>query len=139
MQEGIVKRASELLADGTVVRVLGWKNVEFAYDPTPAVIASAEALSNFVYNDFCASNLSKYLVALSKKDGKTLVFLKPCDSYSFNQLLTEHRIDREKVYIIGIPCDGKVDESKLRAKGAEGVTGITKDGDQITLSTYYGD
>ena len=100
MQEGMVKRASELLADGTVVRVLGWKNGEFAYDPTPAVFESAEALSNFVYNDFCASNLSKYLVALSKKDGKTLVFLKPCDSYSFNQLLTEHRIDREKVYII---------------------------------------
>ena len=77
MQEGMVKRASELLADGTVVRVLGWKNGEFAYDPTPAVFESAEALSNFVYNDFCASNLSKYLVALSKKDGKTLVFLKP--------------------------------------------------------------
>ena len=139
MQEGMVKRASELLADGTVVRVLGWKNGEFAYDPTPAVFESAEALSNFVYNDFCASNLSKYLVALSKKDGKTLVFLKPCDSYSFNQLLTEHRVDREKVYIIGIPCDGKVDESKLRAKGAEGVTGITTDGDQITVSTFYGD
>ena len=139
MQEGMVKRASELLADGTVVRVLGWKNGEFAYAPTPAVFESAEALSNFVYNDFCASNLSKYLVALSKKDGKTLVFLKPCDSYSFNQLLTEHRVDREKVYIIGIPCDGKVDESKLRAKGAEGVTGITTDGDQITVSTFYGD
>lgn len=52
MQEGMVKRASELLADGTVVRVLGWKNGEFAYDPTPAVFESAEALSNFVYNDF---------------------------------------------------------------------------------------
>ena len=48
MQEGMVKRASELLADGTVVRVLGWKNGEFAYDPTPAVFESAEALSNFV-------------------------------------------------------------------------------------------
>jgi len=88
MQEGMVKRASELLADGTVVRVLGWKNGEFVYDPTPAVFESVEALSDFVYNDFCASNLSKYLVALSKKEGKTLVFLKPCDSYSFNQLLT---------------------------------------------------
>ena len=53
--------------------------------------------------------------------------------------MTEHRVDREKVYIIGIPCDGKVDESKLRAKGAEGVTGITTDGNQITVSTFYGD
>ena len=35
---------------------------------------------------------------------KTLVFLKPCDTYSFNQLLKEHRIKRENVYVIGIPC-----------------------------------
>ena len=53
MQEVMVKRASELLADGTVVRVLGWKNGEFVYDPTPAVFDSADALSAFVYNDFC--------------------------------------------------------------------------------------
>ena len=44
MQSEMMKRASELLADGTVVRVLGWKNGEFVYDPTPAVFDSAEAL-----------------------------------------------------------------------------------------------
>ena len=82
MQSEMMKRASELLADGTVVRVLGWKNGEFVYDPTPAVFDSAEALEkDFVYHDFCGSNLSKYLIKLSKLEGKTLVFLKPCDSY----------------------------------------------------------
>ena len=81
MQSEMMKRASELLADGTVVRVLGWKNGEFVYDPTPAVFDSAEALEkDFVYHDFCGSNLSKYLIKLSKLEGKTLVFLKPCDS-----------------------------------------------------------
>ena len=40
MQSEMMKRASELLADGTVVRVLGWKNGEFVYDPTPAVFLS---------------------------------------------------------------------------------------------------
>lgn len=139
MQEVMVKRASELLADGTVSRVLGWKNGEFVYDPTPAVFESAKALSAFVYNDFCASNLSKYLIALSKKDGKTLVFLKPCDSYSFNQLLTEHRIDREKVYIIGLECSGKVDEAKLREAGCEGILSVKTEGDSIIVDTLYGE
>lgn len=37
MQEAIIKRAKELLADGTVNRVMGWKKGEFAYDATPAV------------------------------------------------------------------------------------------------------
>jgi formate dehydrogenase subunit beta len=140
MQSEMMKRASELLADGTVVRVLGWKNGEFVYDSTPAVFESAEALEkDFVYHDFCGSNLSKYLIKLSKLEGKTLVFLKPCDSYSFNQLLTEHRIKRENVYIIGIPCDGKLDSDKVREAGAEGILGITTEGDTVKVDTMYGD
>ena len=103
MQEAVIKRAKELLADGTVNRVVGWKAGEFAYDTTPAVFTSAEELdAGFIYNDFCAPNLSKYLVKESRKEGKLLVFLKPCDTYSFNQLLKEHRILRDNVYIIGV-------------------------------------
>ena len=134
----MMKRASELLADGTVVRVLGWKNGEFVYDPTPAVFDSAEALAqDFVYHDFCGSNLSKYLIELSRLEGKTLVFLKPCDSYSLNQLLTEHRIDREKVYIIGIPCDGKLDPDTVRSS-AEGILSAVTEGDSVQVETMYG-
>ena len=32
VKETMVKRAKELLADGTVTRVIGWKAGEFAYD-----------------------------------------------------------------------------------------------------------
>ena len=129
-----------MLADGTVSRVLGWKNGEFAYDPTPAVFDSAEALQKaFVYNDFCASNLSKYLIKLSRAEGKTLIFVKPCDSYSLNQLLTEHRVKRESIYVIGVPCDGKVSENKIRENGVEGVTSITTEGETVTVHTLYGD
>ncbi len=35
MQE-MIKRAKELLADGTVVRVLGWKRCDLPYNPEPA-------------------------------------------------------------------------------------------------------
>ena len=63
MQSEMMKRASELLADGTVVRVLGWKNGEFVYDPTPAVFDSAEALEkDFVYHDFLHKTLANIYV-----------------------------------------------------------------------------
>ncbi|MCD8218854.1 MAG: 4Fe-4S dicluster domain-containing protein [Ruminococcus sp.] len=140
MQNTMMKRASELLADGTVSRVLGWKNGEFVYDPTPAVFKSVEALEeSFVYHDFCGSNLSKYLIQLSKLEGKTLVFLKPCDSYSMNQLLTEHRVHRENVYIVGIPCDGKLDPDAVRASGADGILGASVEGDSVKVDTMYGE
>ena len=87
MQE-IKERAKELLASGQVQRVLGWKRGEdLPYNPQPAFFENGEQLEELVYDSFCAANLSKYMIQASKLEGKTLVFLKPCDTYSFNQLL----------------------------------------------------
>ena len=108
MQE-LISRAKELLENGTVARVLGWKAGDLPYNPEPAYFNSAEELKDFVYNGFCGANLSKYMIEASKLEGKTLVCLKPCDTYSFNQLIKEHRVDREKAYIVGVGCKGKLD------------------------------
>ena len=48
MQE-IVNRAKELLADGTVKRVLGWKAGDLPYNPEPAYFEKEEDLEEFVY------------------------------------------------------------------------------------------
>lgn len=133
----LVERASALLADGTVDRVLGWKAGEFGYDVTPAVFRSAQELEqSFVWNDFCGANFSKYLVKETLGEGKVLAFLKPCDTYSFNQLLTEHRFDREKVYAIGVPCDGMLDGGKLRDRAGE-LASFAVEGDTVTVETLY--
>ena len=112
MQDKMIYRANELLSNGSVEYVLGWKKGDFPCNPEPAFFRSESELNDFVYNRFCSANLSKYMIKASNEDGKTLVFLKPCDTYSFNQLLKEHRVDREKAYIIGISCEGnyKVEE-----------------------------
>lgn len=133
------KRALQLLEQGTVNRVLGWKNGDFVYDQTPAVFNSKEEIEELEYNDFSAANLSKYLIAETKKEGKVLAFLKPCDTYSFNQLIKEHRIKRENVYLIGIECQGKVDVEKIRALGGKGVTDVDVDGEKVVAHTLYGD
>ena len=133
MQEQLIKRAKELLAEGKVQKVVGWKKGLFDEDITPAVFTTAEELDkDFVFNKYCAANLSKYLVKITKdieiKKSTTrmnntmakqrdpnaaeapipsevvLVFLKPNDTYSFTQLLKENRITRADVYAIGVPC-----------------------------------
>ncbi|MBE6763863.1 MAG: 4Fe-4S ferredoxin [Ruminococcaceae bacterium] len=134
----LIDRAAALLADGTVRAVLGWKKGEFDYDITPAVFESEEELkASFVFNDFCGANVSKYLVRHTKKiDGKILVFLKPCDTYSFNQLLTEHRFDREKVYAVAIPCQGMADIDRVKAISGDGIVAIDC-GETIRVTTLY--
>ncbi len=140
MQEVMKKRAIELLSDGTVDRVIGWMPGEFSYDMTPAVFTTVEEIeANFVYNDFCGANVSKYVMKEGRKPGgKILAFLKPCDTYSFNQLTAEHRVNRENVYVIGVGCDGMADVEKIKATGIDGILGISADGDNYNVETIYG-
>ena len=134
-REILVAKAKEIFESGKADRLLGWKRGEFDWDVTPALF-TAENLDGFVYNGFCGANFSKYLIAETRKsENKVLVFLKPCDTYSFNQLLTEHRFDREKVYVVGIPCDGMLDINKIRAK-AENVSSV-KDGETVKIETLW--
>ena len=137
-REDLLSKAKELFDNGTVDRALAWKKGEFDYDITPAVFTSTEQLEKeLVWSDFCGANFSKYLIKeTAKSDKKVLVFLKPCDTYSFNQLLTEHRFDREKVYAVGIMCNGMVDVSKIKEK-ADGISSISENGDNIEINTLY--
>lgn len=145
----LVAKAKEMLQSGKVQRVVGWRRGLFDYDVTPGTFTTADDLDkNFVYNQWCGANLSKYLVRLTREietaksttrmnntmakqrdpnavdkpipQETVLVFLKPCDTYSFTELLKEHRIKREDVYVVGIPCDGMADpETKKTAERCE--------------------
>ncbi len=144
MQE-LITRAKELLNDGTVARVLGWRKGDMDHNPEPSFFQTVEDLEkNFVYNGFCAANLSKFMIEASKWEGKTLICLKPCDTYSFNQLIKEHRVDREKAFIIGVGCKGKLDMENIRKQGIKGIESITgmemtDPCDKLEFHTIYGD
>ena len=63
------------------------------------------------------------------------------DRYSFNQLLKEHRVDREKAYIVGVGCKGKLDIEKIRKMGIKGIreisgAEITGDAETLTCLLY---
>ena len=135
----MLTRAKELLESGEVARVIGWKKGDFCFDPSPASFETVEELNDFTYDWFCGANLSKYLIQMSKKEGKTAVFLKPCDTYSFNQLVKEHRIKRENVYVIAVECLGKLDAEKIKAKGVSLMTGVEVVEKDVKVTSAYGE
>ena len=135
----MLERAKALLESGEVARVVGWKKGEFCYDPSPACFETVEELNDFVYDWFCGANLSKYLIEIAKKEGKTAVFLKPCDTYSFNQLVKEHRIKRENVYVIAVECLAKLSIEKIKAQGVSFVTGVEVVEKDVKVQTVYGE
>ncbi len=134
----LIEIAKNKLADGTVDRVFGWKSGEFGYDVSPHIFRSAEEIDKyFVWNDFCGANISKYIVRETKDNNdRILVFLKPCDTYSFNQLLTEHRFKRDQVYVVGVACNGMADIAKIKSQ-VTGIIDIIYKDDIIVLKTLY--
>ena len=133
------ERLQKLLDDGTVDCVIGWTKGEFIYDVTPAIFTKESGLDGFVYDSFCGANLSKYLVSQITSDKKFAVILKPCDTYSMNQLITEHRVNRDNIYIIGVGCSGHIDIDKVKAQGVSGITNVIDNDNNIIINSIYGD
>ena len=48
-------------------------------------------------------------------DAKIGVCVKGCDSRTLVALLQEELLDKEKLYVVGVPCDGIIDRRKLEA------------------------
>ena len=134
MQE-LVKKAKELLTSGKIDIVLGWRKGELPFEIAPAFFSTQSSLDDFVYNGFSTANLSKYLV---DRHEKILIFLKPCDTYSLNQLLAENRVKRENIYTIGIGCRGTLDIKKIRGADISGILNVTETGETLKVSTMYG-
>jgi ferredoxin len=135
-------RAGELLRDGSVSRVLGWEKGEFCYDHTPAFFDSESELEKLVYDGFSSPMLSKYLVKAlksAKDNTKILVFLKPCDSYGINLLVKEHRVERERIYAVGVGCQGLLDIDKIKAAGVKNVKSVDESGQDVVVHSSSGD
>lgn len=110
--EQMQKKAKELLETQQVAMVLGWEKGTFAYQSTPVLIRNVDDVKKLVWDDFCQANLSKYLLDFAHFDGKIALFLKGCDTRAFQRLLQDQQVSRDKVIIIGIPCQGMKDSKQ---------------------------
>ena len=97
-----------------VQMVIGWEKGDFSFESTPVFITEVEKVDSLIFDNYCVNNLSKYLIEQTKKYEKIGVFLKGCDSLGFNQLLRDNRIERDKVYVWGIPCSGMLDSKNKK-------------------------
>ena len=114
MTEKIRKIAKEALLNNKVQMVIGWEKGDFSFESTPVFITEVEKVDSLIFDNYCVNNLSKYLIEQTKKYEKIGVFLKGCDSLGFNQLLRDNRIERDKVYVWGIPCSGMLDSKNKK-------------------------
>jgi len=111
--EEVQTRVKKLFEDGSIAHFIGYETGSDSLRVTPCFLKSGQAASRLVWNPLCANNLSKYLLDFKNVEGKVGIMVKGCDSRSVVELLKENQIDRDKVFIVGVPCSGIADREKL--------------------------
>jgi formate dehydrogenase subunit beta len=104
-------KARELLESEQVDCVIGYE-ASARDGARPVFIYNAADADRLIWNEHCVHNLVTYLHDKKKpqKRGeepqRVAVVAKPCDSRAVNVLLAEQQIARERIYVIGVACEG---------------------------------
>jgi len=105
--------------------IIGWQKGElFA---KPLIVKSKEDANKLIVDFTCTINLVRFL---HEFEGKIGIFVKGCDSRSLEKLIKEGKIDRNKLYVIGVVCKGVVDQKKV-------IRIIDKEGLRSPISISY--
>ncbi|MDR1491183.1 MAG: 4Fe-4S dicluster domain-containing protein [Planctomycetaceae bacterium] len=120
MQNKLQETARELLAEKKVDVVIGYGETE-----TGAVgavfIRNPNDVGKLIWDVRCRTNLATYLKRKEvRKLGKPAVVVKGCDSRSIRTLIAESQLKRDDVVVIGMACEGVIDEIPGKANLKEG-------------------
>jgi ferredoxin len=105
------ERVHELLATDEIDMFIGYEAGSDALHITPCFIQQEDQADSLVWNVLCINNLSTYLKRY--RNQKLGILVKGCDSRSIVELLKFHQVQRDNLYILGMPCTGILDPDKV--------------------------
>jgi ferredoxin len=137
--EKLQQIASEALEQNRVTLVLGWRKKDFWWQAPVAFVTDPAQAAQLVWDPFTVFNPVKYLLDREDCHEKIGVFVKGCDSRGVNRLLQDKRLERDKVVLFGVPCNGKADAAKIRAAfPGRRITAVTRENDKLRVTVEGG-
>lgn len=134
MEQKLRSEAKALLQQGKVDYIIGFEPGSLKFTTTPLITSSADDTDRLVINPFIVNNLSVFLPDFK---GRVGIVVKGCDSRSLVSLLQDNKVTRENVVILGVPCSGIIDLSKVEqlvGKDRDEIAAITRDGDKVVIT-----
>jgi ferredoxin len=139
-QEHIREFAAKALNDGRVDYFIGWKQGHNASEVIPAFVKDQAEVDQLLWNELCHHNLVTFLKRNmpDPAGAKIGVCVKGCDSRTLVALLQEELVDKDKIYVVGVPCDGIVDRRKLEKEFADELVAISCSDGKVSVTTRNG-
>jgi formate dehydrogenase subunit beta len=104
----IREAARKLLREKQVQVVIGFERGSLPSRSRPCFVRREEDVDRLIWDGFCEIDLASYLPKRKEKVG---IVAKGCDSRAIVELIKENQITRDKVFIIGVPCEGMMDRT----------------------------
>ncbi|MEJ2672948.1 MAG: Coenzyme F420 hydrogenase/dehydrogenase, beta subunit C-terminal domain [Deltaproteobacteria bacterium] len=130
--EKIRAAAKRLLSEGKVDVVIGYRAGTVPLRNAPYFARTPQEADNLIWDSNCRVNLATFI---PRRQGKIAVVAKGCDARNILNHIVENQINRDRVYIIGVPCEGMVEPALIEARVPEGqtITEMVEDNGQITV------
>jgi formate dehydrogenase (coenzyme F420) beta subunit len=130
--EKIRAAARNLLSQGKVDVVIGYQAGTVPLRNAPYFARTPAEAENLIWDSNCRVNLATFIPG---RQEKIAVVAKGCDARSLINHLVEKQITRDRLYIIGVPCEGMLEPALVMAQVPEGkavLEAVEKNG-QITV------
>jgi ferredoxin len=124
--------ALNLLKNKEVDRVVGFAKGSLPMASNPVAITSEQEVDKLVFDSVCTLNLANYIRGLK---GKTAVVAKGCDSRNIATHIVENQVNRDQIYIIGVPCTGMIDKVKIASLFKEDITHFSEENGVLKIGT----
>ncbi len=141
-QDHIREFAAQALSEGRVDYFIGWKEGFNPSEVIPAFVKEVAQVDQLLWNPLCHHNLVTFLKRNmpDPPEAKIGVCVKGCDSRTLVALLQEQLVDRERLYVVGVPCDGIMDRRRLEKEFAEEIVDIAfSEKGQVVVTTRSGE
>jgi formate dehydrogenase subunit beta len=112
-------KARELLASNQVSCFIGYEEGTRGR-ARPAFIHEPQDADHLIWDQRCTHNLVTYLdqfqasLNRGERPPRVGILVKPCDSRSLNVLLHEKQVERDRIYVIGLTCEGVGGDGQVR-------------------------
>ena len=134
IEQKLKNEAKALLEQGKVDYIIGFEPGSLKFTTTPLITRDKNDVDRLVINSFIVNNLANFLTELK---GRVGIVAKGCDSRSIVSLIQDNKVARENVVILGVPCTGIINLSKierLAGKDRDELDNISREGDKVVVT-----
>jgi len=123
--------SQRLLKEGAVDMIIGFRKGTVPMMNEPCFINDPADVGRLVWDSNCGINLANYITDRKERIG---IVAKGCDSRNIAVHIIENKIQRDQLFIIGVPCKGMIDKRVARSMLEEEIVRVREDTESVILT-----